>query len=79
MSHVEKLSVSYPEYLGVIQLGNQHQALGGKDLRWLDDRELLICFIHLAGLSLLQVIIEQEQTSLPHQTTENISNCKPYL
>lgn len=55
MSHVEKLCEPYPEHLGVIQLGHQHQALGGKDLSWLDDGEHLICFVRLAGLSLLQL------------------------
>lgn len=47
--------VSYPERLGVVQLGHQHQALGGKNLSRLDDGHHLVGLIHLAGLRLLQL------------------------
>lgn len=46
--------LSYPVHLSVIESGHQHQALGGKDLGWLDDGQLLVGLIHLAGLGFLQ-------------------------
>lgn len=58
--------VSYPEHLGVVQSGHQHQALGGEDLSWLDDSRLLIHLIHLAGLGLLQLNTEKKRYNYSH-------------
>lgn len=58
--------VSYPEHLGVVQSGHQHQALGGEDLSWLDDSRLLIHLIHLAGFGLLQLNTEKKRYNYSH-------------